>query len=48
MDVVLLRQAIVDHLEKHNSVYESIHLLQKHHFAIRLPEQFARYGVLTD
>ena len=48
MDVVLLRQAIVEHLEKHKSVYESIHLLPKHHFAILLPEQFARDGVLTD
>ena len=41
-------QAIVEHLEKHKSVYESIHLLPKHHFAIHLPEQFARDGVLTD
>ena len=48
MDVVLLRQAIAEHLEKHKSLYGNVHVVPKHHFAIHLPEQVARDGVLTD
>ena len=44
----LLRKAIVEHLEKHRSVYGSVDLLPKHHFALHLPQQIARDKALTD
>ena len=43
-----MQKAIVEHLEKHRSVYGSLDLLPKHHFALHLPQQIARDKALTD
>ena len=46
--MALLQKAIVEHLEKHRSVYGSLDFLPKHHFALHLPQQIARDQALTD
>ena len=48
IDVPLLRKAIVEHLQKHRSVYGTADVLPKHHFTMHFPQQVARDGVLTD